>query len=334
MRRVRTDGRDIDPKTGILSGEAASQRSHRGESLDQTEKAETWITESELDPHDPTYYDRPLLQESVWTWAVPLYYYVGGVSGASAVLGAALQLRDAKGNSSAILRCHTVSTVGTFISGVLLIYDLGRPERFLNMLRVFRPTSPMSVGAWVLTACSGSSATAMAFGDSLFGKLAGLSAGLLGTALATYTGVLVGNTAVPVWSASRRTLPLLFGASAISSTGSLFDLMYNTPATRTFGNIGRVCELAAALAMEREASRVEYVARPLKRGLSGTLWKAGAIFTAASLAASLFPKQNRGTRLAAGILGTLGALSVRFAVERAGVQSARDPRSTFREQRG
>jgi formate-dependent nitrite reductase membrane component NrfD len=205
--------------------------------------------------------------------------------------------------------------------------------RFLNMLRVFRPTSPMNVGAWILTFSGGAFTGAFLLAETGFAVPAGLAAGVLGTALATYTGVLVGNTAVPLWNSSRVSLPILFGTSAITSVGSLFELIGPTPETRLFGNVGRVCELAASVAMEHEASEVEYVARPLKRGLSGTMWRAAALLTGTSLAASLLPKQNRGTQLAAGILGTLGSLLIRFAVEHAGNTSARDPRATFRQQR-
>jgi hypothetical protein len=100
-----------------------------------------------------------------------------------------------------------------------------------------------------------------------------------------------------------------------------------------FGTIGKVVDLAAMAVMEREASRVETVGRPLREGLSGTLWKAARAMTAASLALSLLPGKARAKKIAGGILGTAGAIALRFAVFHAGKASARDPRATFRQQR-
>jgi len=110
---------------------------------------------------DPTYYDRPMLKESVWEWAIPLYYYIGGLTGASLVLSAAAQLKQASALDLLIRRGHRIGFIGSLVSGGLLIYDLGKPSRFLNMLRVFRPTSPMNMGAWIL-AGTGASATTTA----------------------------------------------------------------------------------------------------------------------------------------------------------------------------
>jgi formate-dependent nitrite reductase membrane component NrfD len=226
-----------------------------------------------------------------------------------------------------------LGAAGTVASGALLIFDLGRPERFLNMLRVFRPTSPMNVGAWILSGAGGAAAGAVALRKTPIGPMMGIVAGVFGLGLATYTGVLVGNTAVPIWKASRRSLPLLFGASAVSAAGSAFDLIGSTRTTRIFANAGRVCEIAASVMLEQEASRVEYVARPLHSGFSSFLWRGAALLTAGSLVISLLPKQSRGTRVAAGLLGALGSLTTRFAVEHAGNKSARDPRATFKQQR-
>lgn len=330
---IKTDGRDINTELGILTGEGAQQRASGSADPHELAKAQVWDRLPEPDLHDPTYYDRPLLQKSVWTWAIPTYYYVGGLSGASMALGGALQLANFDRNDRVIEQSHLIGTVGAMVSGVLLVYDLGRPARFLNMLRVFRPTSPMNVGAWILSGAGGAVSAALVLHRTPFGKPFGLMAAFFGLGLCTYTGVLVGNTAVPLWSGSRLALPLLFGASAMAATGSAFDIIGSTSATRMFGNIGRVCELAAAFAMEKEAARVEYVARPLHQGFSGFLWKSASILTGASLVLSLFARSNRNMRIAAGVLGTLGSLTTRFAVEHAGNRSARDPRSSFRQQR-
>src|SRR5918912_3378961 len=95
-----------------------------------------------------TYYDRPVLKEPVWIWAVPAYFYVGGVAGAAATLGAVTALSRDDDLEVLARRCRALAAGGTVAGSALLVYDLGRPERFLNMLRVFRPSSPLNVGSW------------------------------------------------------------------------------------------------------------------------------------------------------------------------------------------
>src|SRR5207248_4160787 len=110
-----------------------------------------------------------------------------------------------------VRRCRVIAAAGTALGTAFLIEDLGRPGRFLNMLRVFRPTSPLSVGSWILapsTVLSGASAVL----PGPAGDAAGLAAGALGGPLAAYTGVLLTNTAVPVWQAPHRSIPPLFAA--------------------------------------------------------------------------------------------------------------------------
>src|SRR4028118_1689221 len=101
----------------------------------------------------PTYYDLPLLKPPVWTWEVPVYFFVGGAAGAASVLGVAAQF--SKGNEELVRDARWIALIGVAVSGPLLIPDLGRPERFLNMLRVFKPQSPMSVGVWTLAVFGG-----------------------------------------------------------------------------------------------------------------------------------------------------------------------------------
>jgi formate-dependent nitrite reductase membrane component NrfD len=280
-----------------------------------------------------TYYDRPLLKAPVWEWMVPAYYYVGGLTGASLVLGAAAQLGDARARIALIRRCHWIGFVGCSLSGVLLIWDLGRPERFIHMLRVFRPTSPMNMGAWILTASGGSAAGALLRRGGPLGYLAGLC----GAALATYTGVLVGNSAVPVWQQARHVLPILFGFSGMASSGSAFRLLVQSSEEHRisglFGVAGQVAELAAAFAMERRVSVVPRVGRPLKHGRSGAMWQSATVLTAASLLITLLPGKGRKKRIVAGILGTLGSALMRFSIAALGTASARDARASFDQQR-
>src|SRR5579871_1571195 len=132
-----------------------------------------------------TYYDQPLLKESVWSIDIPIYYFLGGGAGAALVLGAALQLaprrlrRELRQLSGT---CHWIGIIGSTAGAVFLIHDLGRPERLLHMLRVFRPSSPMNMGVWIL---SGAAPTAIATGllinrEGIPGKIGEVSGWLSG----------------------------------------------------------------------------------------------------------------------------------------------------------
>jgi formate-dependent nitrite reductase membrane component NrfD len=337
-----SDGRNVDPGLGLLLGEASGQRVEtRSEAWPS--KTEPWGELPTRSFEGGTYYDRPLLKEPVWIWAVPLYFYVGGTAGAAAVLAASAQALGGDDLHGLVKSCRWVAAIGGALGSGLLIHDLGRPERFLHMLRVFRPTSPMSVGSWVLAAASSCTAVSALLVDQegalgQVGDVAGYSAALFGLPLAGYTSVLLTNTAVPVWRETRRSLPPLFVGSAVSGLASLFGLLpvggeRERAVVERFGVVGKVADLAGMAAVERDANRVREVGRPLREGLSGTLWRAARMLTAGSLALSLVPGRSRAKRVVSGVLGTAGALALRFSVYHAGRVSARDPRATFASQR-
>jgi formate-dependent nitrite reductase membrane component NrfD len=335
------DGRNIDLDLAELSGEASHQRSEVTEAHFQS-VSQTWQNLPTPQHSDPTYYDRPMLKAPVWKPYIPLYYYVGGAAGASLVLGAAAQFDGSHELDRLVRRCHWIGIIGSSIGGILLVADLGRPERFLAMLRVFRPTSPMNMGAWILAIAPSAAVTAGLFVRrggvfGLLGEAAGYSSGVFGAALATYTGVLVANSAVPLWQEARRILPILFGASAMASSAAVFDLLFEDPRARritfVFGLVGRTAELAAGMAMEHQVAQVPRVALPLKSGLTGMAWTGASVLTAASLVTMLLPRQNRKKRVIAGVLGTAGSILLRFAVHYAGARSARDARASFHQQR-
>jgi formate-dependent nitrite reductase membrane component NrfD len=340
------DGRNIDLEVGILEGEGSDQEVPRDRVGAQgSVPYDVWgqvPAQRTRQRAEITYYDRPVLKEPVWIWAVPAYFYVGGTAGAAAVLGGAVQATGDENLRDLVVRCRRIAAAGDALGTALLIYDLGRPARFLNMLRVFRPTSPMSVGSWVLAASAplSSAAAALATSDGSLrtvGDLAGLGAAIVGMPLTGYTAVLLANTAVPVWQAARRSLPVLFTASAMSSAASMLDLMdlgeREERVVRRFGLAGKLAELAAMMAVERDANRLERVGFPLRQGLGGTLWRASKLLSGASLTLSLLPGRSRGKRTLSGLVGTAGSLALRFAVFHAGKASARDPRATFHQQR-
>ena len=340
---VISDGRDIDSDLGTLSGEASHQRAGGHSDQHINMQACLWEqTPGDKETETTTYYDRALLQMPVWEWVIAAYYYVGGVTGAALVLAAAAQLRDGEAHNKLIKRCHSIAFVGSGLSAFFLIYDLGRPERFFNMLRVFRPTSAMNMGAWILSGVGGTAPLALVLRNQrgilgLMGKLCTYVAGLFGAALATYTGVLVSSTAVPIWQQSRKTMPILFGSSAMASVGGLFNVIAGNERelalTSTFGAVGQLVELGSSYVMEQQASEVERVGRPFRNGVSGVMWKTAAVLTAGSVILNLVPGKSRTKRVTAGLLGTFGSMLMRFSIEQLGKASALDARASFQQQR-
>ncbi len=337
---VATDGRDVDPEKGILSGEGAGQQI---EHIEPEHPTQTLVRELPTEfpvQEQPTYYGQPAIKEPVWKPSIGVYFFVGGVAGAASVLGAAATLVGGPGLGRLKRRARLLSIAGDVAGAVLLIEDLGRPERFLHMLRVFRPTSPMSMGAWILAAQGGVST--LSFLSGLPGKLgrmgrgAELASGVTGAALSGYTAVLISNTAVPIWQQARRQLPVLFVASSVASAASLLSLMRLTPREKRivqrFGLVGRAAELLAGRALETAVGRVPEVARPLREGISGRLWRGAKLLTATSLLLSLVPPKYRWATVAAGVAGAVGALTMRMAVVRAGRVSAEEPKATFAQQ--
>src|SRR5947208_1887380 len=144
-----------------------------------------------------SYYGKPIIKEPVWKTEIPHYFFAGGLAGTSATLSAAAR---AVGNEPLARRALYVAAAGLTVSPYFLIKDLGRPMRFYNMLRVFKVTSPMSVGTWVLSVEG--TATGVAATCDLLGILprvkaaARVVAGLLGPAMASYTGALVADSVV------------------------------------------------------------------------------------------------------------------------------------------
>lgn len=332
----RGDGRNVDPALGVLAGEGAQQRV---ETLERTPGVHPALPET---PESPSYYGLPVIKEPVWIAAVPMYLYVGGVAGATSVLGLAVELAGGRRLQRLARRCVWVGTVGDMVSAGLLIYDLGRPARFLNMLRVFRPTSPMSIGSWVLAGSGGLNTLALLMSHrsgvpGTMGRVAGAGAALLGLPLSGYTAVLLTNTAVPLWQSMHRTLPLFFMASATAAAGSLLSLLpharHEVPALRAYRIAGKVASLAMGLAVERDAERVTEVARPLREGLPGALWRTSKVCAVTGLLLDLVPRRPRWTQVAADVLTTVGAVAARFAIFEGGKVSARNPQATFQAQR-
>jgi formate-dependent nitrite reductase membrane component NrfD len=281
------------------------------------------------------YYGRPIIKEPVWTPEIPVYFFAGGLGGASA--GVAF-LAERTGNDVLARRAWIAALSGIAVSPALLISDLGVPSRFLNMLRMFKVTSPMSVGSWILAA-SGTT-TGLAAVNSLTGLFPGLgkiskpAAALLGLPLATYTGALIANTSVPVWHNARNTLPTLFGAGAAASAGAAATMLTPIDAAapaRRLAIMGAAAELVATNVMEETLGSL---ARPYHEGHSGTLTRVAKVLTAiGGMTIGAWGHRRRSAAVLGGGALLAGALTERFAVFRAGFASASDPKYTVGPQR-
>jgi hypothetical protein len=279
---------------------------------------------------ESSYYGRPILKQPTWTWEIPCYFFAGGMAGAAAPFALACELR---GDRALARRAWLVAMAGVAASPPLLISDLGRPERFHHMLRVIKPTSPMSLGSWILA--SSSSAVALAAARSVLGwfprlgRAAGATA-VLGPALATYTAVLVADTAVPVWHEARRELPWVFAAGGAMSAGSATALIGGGAPARRLALAGAAGELAATTVMER---RLGDLGEPYREGAAGNLARAAKTLTAAGATIMAAVGRRRAGAVTGGALMLAGAMATRWSVYKAGFQSAADPKYVVEPQR-
>ena len=276
------------------------------------------------------YHGLPLLKPPVWTWEVPAYLFVGGAAGAAAVIGA---VANARGGRPGLVRdARWVAAVGAAASPPLLISDLGRPDRFLNMLRVFKLRSPMSVGAWTLFAFSNAAAAA-AFADAarrvtggrlpvrVLGDAAEALSAATGLVLSTYTGVLIGATAIPVWSRNVHLLPIHFGASGLNCAVSILELLgHRDRALNALGIGAAAVETAMGVALE---ARTDLALDPVKHGWSGRMTRAGGLLSGpVPLALRLLAGRSPAARRLAAVSTIVGSLLTRVGWVAAGKQSA------------
>jgi formate-dependent nitrite reductase membrane component NrfD len=282
-----------------------------------------------------SYYGRPIVKEPVWQPEIPFYFFFGGIAGASSLLHAGARV---VGNETLARRSLFIGAVADVVSPILLVSDLGRPERALNMFRVFKVTSPMSVGSWVLLVSGGASNTAALL--ELVGKwkpvkvAAEVVSALSGPPLATYTGTLLADTSIPVWHEARRELPWLFGLSASASAGAAATMLVpprEAGAARRLAVGGVAATLALTEAMKRRLGFVGEVYDQDEAGKFAHVAK-GCTAAGAALLASR-GKRSRAAAIGGGALVLAGELALRWSVFRAGFQSARDPRYVVVPQR-
>jgi hypothetical protein len=327
---VTTDGqRGVRPSRQAPPGNNAGPRHRRGRRGARGEQP--MVPPAEFS----SYYGKPVINAPVWASPdIPGYLFLGGLAGASSLLGAGAQLTA----RPSLARAAKAAAFGAgCLSMVALVHDLGRPARFLNMLRVVKVSSPMNVGSWLLAgyvpAAGVAAASALTTRLPRAGAAATAASALLGPAVAAYTAVLISDTAVPAWHEGYPEMPFVFAGSAATAAAGLGLLAAppgeNAPA-RNLGLLGAVLELAASRTMTR---RIGMVAEPYHRGRGGAYMKAGEVLTVLGAASSLFSHRIRAAGVLSGAALLAASAATRWGVFHAGLASARDPKYTVIPQR-
>lgn len=291
-------------------------------------------------PVKPGYYGEPVVRPPVWTWEISTYFFIGGCGGMAAVIGAAAL---AFGQPEITRAAMWIACVAAFLSPILLILDLGRPLLFINMLRVFKYKSPMSVGSWVVTFFGLNAVPGAVLMElwqrHLFTGAAGtlvavlaiifvIGAAFWGMWLATYTGVLISCTTIPAWFLHRVHLPIHFGTAALGSAAGLLELLGFRIAPLYALSLGAAA-LETILWLVLESQKQGAADRALHEGRTGLIIRASEFLTG-PLALML---RLAGGIPAAAISFLLGALLSRFGWIAAGRASGRDPEAVFAAQR-
>lgn len=302
-----------------------------------------------------SYYGRPVLKASPWQEDIPAYLFLGGLAAGSSLLGAGADLTDRPALRQA---GRLAALTGITLGFAALVRDLGRPSRFVNMLRVAKPTSPMSVGTWLLSVygplagVAGAAEIASALPPKLgwaqrfvgrLGRPAGIGAAVVAPVVASYTAVLLADTATPAWHDAYHELPFVFAGSAAAASGGLGMMavpVSEAGPARRMALAGAVGELAAERRMDESMG---LAAEALHTGTPGRLMRASKAMTVAGVAAAaaveLLSKPHASSRwartasVAGGAALVAGSICARFAIFGAGQESARDPKYTVVPQR-
>jgi formate-dependent nitrite reductase membrane component NrfD len=290
-----------------------------------------------------SYYGKSILNPPVWEARdIAGYLFLGGLAGGSSLLAAGADLTGRPGLSRA---AKTGAAAAGAVSVAALVHDLGRPARFINMMRVFKVTSPMSVGSWLLggyvPAAGVAAFTALTGRLPRLGRTATAGAAVLGPAVAAYTAALISDTAVPAWHDGYREMPFVFtgsGAMAAGGLGLLAAQADESAPARNLALLGQVLEMTA---FERMTRRMGLVAEPYRTGRGGAYIRAGQVLgvlgaTGAALTGTPLLPAERARRIVAAASGValIGAsAATRWGIFHAGMASARDPKYTVIPQR-
>ncbi|MHC3475371.1 NrfD/PsrC family molybdoenzyme membrane anchor subunit [Streptomyces sp. 7R007] len=287
------------------------------------------------EPEFRSYYDLPVINKPVWESPdIPGYLFLGGLAGAGALIGAAAH---ATGRPSLSRASKVAAASAGHLSLVALVHDLGRPGRFLNMLRLFKVTSPMSVGSWLLAGfVPSASVAALSDLTGLYpslGTLSTVGSAVLGGPVVAYTAALISNTAVPAWHDGHRWMPFVFVSSGLSAAAGLGLMSALAAETRPLVPLavgGGLAEVALTRTMEERSGVVKeaYETRPAKRFL-----RTAEILTVGGVLLAATSRRSRARAVAAGAALLAGSALTRFGIFHAGLASAEDPKYTVLPQR-
>jgi hypothetical protein len=277
-----------------------------------------------------------VLNKPVWEARdIAGYLFLGGLAGASSLVALGAQVT---GRPQLAHGARAGAAGAAALSLAALVNDLGRPARFLNMLRVFKPTSPMSVGTWILSGYASAAAAAAASDLTgvmpAAGRAATGAAAALGPAVASYTAVLIADTAVPAWHDAHRELPFLFvssAATAAAGLGLICAADTESAPVRRLAVLGVAGDLTAEALLEHRLEPV--VRRAYEEGKAGSLLRASRALSAAGGLAAALGGNIRPVRVAAGAALLAASACTRFGVFQAGLASAEDPAATIEPQR-
>ncbi|MFP5347560.1 MAG: NrfD/PsrC family molybdoenzyme membrane anchor subunit [Actinomycetes bacterium] len=294
-----------------------------------------------------SYYGRPVIKPPRWRNDIPSYLFTGGVSAGASLLAAGA---DVTGRPHLRRSARWTALAGIGLSSYFLVNDLGKPSRFLNMLRVAKPTSPMSMGTWIL-ATFGPAIGAAAVSElsgvlpqkgllgvvrrvlPTVGRVGGWSAAFVAPHLATYTAVLLADTAVPAWHESYRPLPFVFAGSALASSAGaalLTTPVHEAGPVRRTAVLGAALDLAAGHLVE---NRLGLASEAFSEPGPRRLLRAAKALTAVGAVGAVV---GRRSRLLSGVSGAallVGSACTRFGIFQGGVVSAKDPKYTVVPQR-
>ena len=292
-----------------------------------------------------TYYQRPQLKPAPFNnWLVGGYVFLAGLSGAAQLLATVLDLRRRRSAAGSVRRGRYLAMLAPTIGTLCLVCDLHTPGRFYNMLRVFKATSPMSLGSWTLVGFSATSTFAAAAQFAAdrsrstrwlpaIARMAQLPAAVFGSVLATYTAALFSATSTPRWAAAPGALAMRFAAASVASAAAALSI----GAGRRRGRLGReldgialaalATELAATLAAEETEQRAG-----LREPGSGGVEPLTVALPLGLFALSLLLPGRRSRSLSAlASIATLAAsLGMRISVMHRGDQSASQPELSLR----
>lgn len=294
-----------------------------------------------------SYYGRNIVKPAPWKAEIPAYLFLGGLAAGTGLLASGGEMT---GRAELQRNARLVSLAALSGSTAVLVKDLGKPSRFLNMMRTVKLTSPMSIGTWILTGFGGFTGIAaatevakmvlprpakaeLAFILPAATRVSSWGAGAFAAPLAAYTAVLLSDTATPTWHEAYRQLPFVFVGSALAASGGAAMITTSVDECGPARNVavgGAVVDLVADAIMERHLGML---AEPMHEGRAGAYLRAAKVLTVAGAALTLIGGRRRPVAALAGAALLAGSACTRFGIFEAGIASAKDPRYTVEPQK-